>query len=78
MKKLARIPSFLLSPNEAAKLRLQNQAYMIIIPKKLVENFDILSSELSFDLIIENNRLSLLGPECSPRETKTTDVFQHE
>ena len=77
MKKLARIPSFLLSPKDAAKLRLQNQAYMLIIPKKLIENYDM-PSELSFDLIIENNRLSLLGPECSPRETKTTDVFQHE
>ena len=76
MKKLARIPSFLLSPKDAAKLRLQNQAYMLIIPKKLIENYDM-SSELSFDLIIENNKLSLLGPECSPRETKTTDVFQH-
>lgn len=77
MKSLARIPSFLLTPNEAAKLRLQNQAYMIIIPKKLIENFDILSSELSFDLIYEKNRLSLLGPESTLRETKTLDVFQN-
>lgn len=77
MKKPTRIHSFLLSPNETAKLRLQNQAYMLIIPKKLIENFDMLSSELSFDLIYEKNRLSLLGPECSPRET-ITDVFQNE
>ena len=76
MKKPVRIHSFLLSPNESAKLRLQNQSYMLIIPKKLVENFDMLSPELSFDLIYEKNRLFLLGPECSPRET-TPDVFQN-
>lgn len=74
MKKPARIHSFLLSAKETAALSLQNQAYMLIIPKKLIENFDI--SELSFDLIYEKNRLFLLGPECSPRET-ITDVFQN-
>jgi len=78
MRPLARIPTFLLSPNDAAKLRLQNQVYMLIIPKKLVEKFDILSSELSFDLIYEKNRLSLLGPESTLRETKTLDVFSNE
>jgi hypothetical protein len=77
MKKLARIPSFLLTPKDTERLRLQNQAYILIIPKKLIEKFN-LSSELSFDLIIENNRLSLLGPKSTPRETKTTDVFQNK
>ena len=72
--KLARIPSFLLTPNESAKLQLQNQAYMLIIPKKLIEKFN-LSTELSFDLIYEKNRLSLLGPKSTLREIKTLDVF---
>lgn len=77
MKKLARIPSFLLTQKDTERLRLQNQAFLLIIPKKLIEKF-VLSSELSFDLIYENNRLSLLGPESTLRETKTLDVFQHE
>ena len=77
MKKIARIPSFLLTPKDTQRLRLQNQAYLLIIPQKLIEKF-ILSSELSFDLIYENNRLSLLGPESTLRETKTLDAFQNE
>jgi len=77
MKKLAQIPSFLLTPKDTEKLRLQNQAYLLIIPQKLIEKFN-LHSELSFELIIEKNRLSLLGPEISLKETKTLDAFQHE
>ena len=77
MKSLARIHSFLLTPKDTQRLQLQNQAYLLIIPKKLIEKF-VLSSELSFDLIYENNRLSLLGPVSTLRETKTLDVFQHE
>jgi len=65
MKKLATIPSFLLSKELAAQLKLQHQYYVVLIPKKFVE-----SSDLSFDLIIQNNRLSLIGPEI-PRVTAT-------
>ena len=77
MKILARIPSFLLTPKDTQRLTLQNQAYLLIIPKKLIEKF-VLSSELSFDLIYENNRLSLLGPESTLRETTTLDVFKNK
>ena len=75
--RLARIPSFLLTPKDTQQLQLQNQAYLLIIPKKLIEKFN-LPAELSFDLIYENNRLSLLGPLATLRETKTLDVFQNE
>ena len=76
MKPIAHIPSFLLTPKDTERLHLQNQAYILTIPKKLVEKFNI--TELSFDLVFENNRLSLLGPVTTLRETKTLDVFQHE
>ena len=76
MKKLAQIPSFLLSPKDTERLSLQNQAYLLIIPKKLIEKFH-LHSELSFELTIEKNRLSLLGPEISLKETTTLDVFSN-
>jgi len=72
--KIARIPSFLLTPKDTQTLRLQNQAFLLIIPQKLIAKY-YPHTELSFDLIFENNRLSLLGPQ-TPRETKTTDVFQ--
>ncbi len=57
MKKLASIPSFLLSKELATQLKLQNQHYIILIPKKFVT-----TSDPTFDLILENNRISLLGP----------------
>ena len=61
MKKLATIPSFLLSPSETASLRLQNQVYMIIIPKKLLEQEIDVDYELSFDLVVKNGNISLIG-----------------
>ena len=66
MKKLAKIPSFLLSKELSTQLKLQNQHYVVLIPKKFVT-----SSDLSFDLVIENNRVSLVGP--STRQVTATD-----
>ncbi len=57
MKKLAKIPSFLLSKELSTQLKLQNQHYIILIPKKFVN-----CSDPTFDLVLENNRISLLGP----------------
>ncbi len=57
MKKLAKLPSFLLSKELSTQLKLQNQHYIILIPKKFVT-----TSDPTFDLILENNRISLLGP----------------
>ncbi len=65
MKKLASIPSFLLTKELATLLKLQHQHYIVLIPKKFVE-----SSDLTFDLIIQNGKLSLIGPEI-PRVTAT-------
>jgi len=65
VKKLATIPSFLLTKELATQLKLQNQHYVVLIPKKFVTGPDP-----SFDLIIQNNRLSLIGPEI-PRVTAT-------
>jgi len=57
MKKLASLPSFLLSKELSAQLKLQNQHYIVLIPKKFIT-----SSDPTFDLVIQNNRISLLGP----------------
>jgi len=67
MKKLATIHSFLLTKELATQLKLQNQHYIILIPKKFVT-----TSDPTFDLVIQNNRLSLIGPEI-PRVTATRE-----
>lgn len=61
MKKLAKLPSFLLSKELSTQLKLQNQHYIVLIPKKFVN-----CSDPTFDLILENNRISLLGPTVEP------------
>ncbi len=65
MKKLAKLHSFLLTKELATQLKLQNQHYIVLIPKKFVT-----TSGPTFDLIIQNNRLSLIGPSI-PRVTAT-------
>lgn len=59
--RLARIPSFLFSPRESSVLKLQNQAYVLIIPQKLLEDVGFFESEIEFDLVFENGVPSLLG-----------------
>lgn len=66
MKKLAKLSSFLLSKELSTQLKLENQHYVVLIPKKFVT-----TSDLIFDLILENDRLSLIGPSI-PRVTATT------
>ena len=62
MKKLAKIPSTLFSKEQTVALRLQEQPYIILIPKSILENCKIFSENLSFDLVIQNKRIALLGP----------------
>jgi len=72
MKKLASLPSFLLTKELSTQLKLQNQHYVVLIPKKFVT-----SSDLTFDLVVQNNRLSLIGP-ILPRVTTTVPGAAHE
>ncbi len=55
MKKLARISSFLLTKELATQLKLQNQYYVVLIPKRF---FPLIPT---FDLIYENEKLSLIS-----------------
>ena len=72
--KLARVSSFLLSKDLAVNLKLSEQPYLILIPKNLAAKAGITSPELEFDLVYENNRLSLIGRSQSPRETLATST----
>ena len=72
MKKLAKISSTLFSMEQTVALRLQEQPYIILIPKSILEKYKIFSENLSFDLVIQNKRIALLGPL-----TKGPEVLQH-
>jgi len=54
------LPTFLLSKELSTQLRLQEQYFVVLIPKKLIP-----FNELSFEFIIQNNRISLLGPKTN-------------
>jgi len=62
MKKLATIPSTLFSKEQTTALKLQEQQYVLLIPKSLLTKHGISSENISFDLILDKNRISLLGP----------------
>ena len=72
MKKLAKIPSTLFSIEQTVALRLQERPYIILIPKSILEKCKIFSENLSFDLVIQNKRIALLGPL-----TTGPEVMQH-
>ena len=60
--KSIQIHSFLLSKEQTVALKLQEQSYIILIPKSILQKYKIFSDNLCFDLILDNNRISLLGP----------------
>ena len=72
MKKLAKISSTLFSTEQTVALKLQEQPYVILIPKSILEKYKIFSENLSFDLVIQDKRIALLGPL-----TTTPEVMQH-
>ena len=67
---MTHLSAFLLSKELSAQLRLQEQHFIVLIPKKLVP-----FNELSFELIIENNRISLLGPKKVPEVSQSAKVI---
>ncbi|MEX0763999.1 MAG: hypothetical protein WD033_02370 [Nitrosopumilaceae archaeon] len=62
MKKLAKIPSFLLSSELASSLKLQDQSYIMIIPKPILAETGVTGDNLDFDLVVKDGKLSLIGP----------------
>jgi len=67
---LTHLPTFLLSKELSTQLRLQEQYFVVLIPKKLVP-----FNELSFEFTIENNRISLLGPKKVPEVNQSAKVI---
>lgn len=74
MKRFCSIPSFLLTERLATQLGLENQHLVILIPKSLIDKYKI-SSDLSFDLIYKNKKLSLESiPEVETTEPPAKEV----
>jgi len=69
---MTHLPTFLLSEKLSDQLRLKEQHFIVLIPKRLVP-FD----QLSFEFIIKNNRISLLGPKTNkvPEVNQPTKVI---
>jgi len=60
---VASIPCSILSKELSVNLKLSEPPYIIIIPKSFLQKRGIYSENLSFDLVIKNNTVSLLGTE---------------
>jgi len=73
MKKLATLLSSLFSKELCAALKLQEQQYVLLLPKSIFEKYKISSENISFDLVISENKITLLGPEITnPRVRQST------
>ena len=57
-----KIPSFLLSKEHTVALKLKQQPFIFIIQRHILQKYEIDSKDLSFDLVILNNKLTLVGP----------------
>lgn len=57
-----KIPSQLFSKDQATALKLQEQPYIILIPRSLLQKYGIISDTVEFDFTIFNNKITLVGP----------------
>jgi len=74
MRKKISIPATLFSKEQTVALKLQEQPYIILIPKSILEKYGINSDNLSFDLVLDNNRITLLGPVKAEPEANHSAV----
>lgn len=51
-----------MNKDQAIALKLEEQPYLIIIPKSILQKLGINEEEIRFDLEIEENRLCLIAP----------------
>ena len=73
MKKLASLPSILFSKEQTIALKLKEQPYIILIPKSIIQKLGITDENLDFKLVINENKITLLGPELpNPRVRQPT------
>jgi len=61
-KRIAKIPCELMSKEQAVALKLQEQPFLIIIPKSILQKLGINGDEIMCELVLEDNRLCLIIP----------------
>lgn len=74
-----KLPSFLLSKDLAARLKLQEQSYIVLIPKSILQKQGISLENPTFDLSFNQNKLSLgpsikADPSTNPSHQLGTDA----
>ena len=62
VKNLARIPAILLKEELSSNLKLQEPPYIILVPKSIIQKLGIFDESLDFDLVINENKITLVGP----------------
>ena len=70
MKKLAFIPTVLLSKEQTKALGLEEQPYIILIPKSVIQKYGVIDEDISFNLIISENKITLVGPTVHSAKEK--------
>jgi len=58
--KIAKIPSYLLTHELTAALKLQEQSFVILIPQKLIQKLGCDADEINFDLVKYENKIYLI------------------
>ena len=70
MKTLGKIPSHLFSYAQTASLKLKEQHYLILIPRRILQKYGIEDDEIYFNLVINERKLSLVGPSLPSPQVK--------
>jgi len=77
--KIADIPATVLTKEQSQVLKLKDEQYLVIIPKKLFNKLGITKSDFTFDLISDKERVSLVVNRLARRrETNPTEELYNE
>ena len=71
---VAEIFATLLTKDQSLALNLKDEYYLVIIPKKLFNKLGINTSDFSFDVIADKEKVSLVVNRKSRQETEPTEV----
>ena len=74
MKPIAIILCQLMSRELAYQLRLEEEPYLILIPKSILSNKGITAKDLDFELFIENNKISLVGEAVTAPKVRQSTI----
>jgi len=74
MKPLAEIPGQLISRELAYQLRLEEEPYLILIPKSILSSKGITAKDLKFELYVKNNKISLIGEAVTAPKVRQSTI----